>query len=58
MKYVLKTKGLQVKVRLSPNMIFCMCNIWVILKRTVIYLYSKKPHDQLFHCKTFQIRCH
>ena len=34
-----------------------MCNIWVILRRNVRYLYSKKPHlDQLFHCHV--IRCH
>ena len=38
---------------------FGMCNIWVIRRRNVIYLYSKKPHlDQLFHCQTFRIRCH
>ena len=34
-------------------MIFCMGNIWVILRRNVIYLYSKKPHlDQLFNCQS------
>ena len=30
------------KVRLTPNMIFGLCNIWVILRRNVIYLNSKK----------------
>ena len=36
------------KVRLIPNMIFVICNIWVILRRNVIYLYSKNPDlDQL-----------
>ena len=25
-------------------MIFGMCNIWVILRRNVIYFYSKNPH--------------
>jgi hypothetical protein len=40
-------------VRLTPNMNFGMCNTWVILRRNVIYLYSKKPHlDQLFHCRS------
>ena len=29
------------KVRLTLNIIFGMCNIWVILRRNVIYLYSK-----------------
>jgi hypothetical protein len=47
------------KVRLTPNIIFCMCNIWVILRRNAIYLYSKKFHlDQLFHCQSFRIWCH
>jgi hypothetical protein len=47
------------KVPLTPNMIFfCMCNIWVILRRNAIYLYSKKFHlDQLFHCQSFRIWC-
>jgi hypothetical protein len=41
------------KVRLTPNIIFVFCNIWVILRRNVIYLYSKKPPlDQLFHCQS------
>jgi hypothetical protein len=32
-----------------------MCNIWVILRRNVMYLYNKKPHlDQLFHCQRIQ----
>ncbi len=36
------------KVRLIPNMIFVICNIWVILRRNVIYLHSKNPDlDQL-----------
>jgi hypothetical protein len=40
-------------VWLTLNIIFCMCNIWVILRRNVIYLYNKKPHlDQLFHCQS------
>ncbi len=26
---------------LTPNMIFDMCNIWVILRRNIIYLFSK-----------------
>jgi hypothetical protein len=44
---------------LTPNMIFSMCNIWVILRRNVMYLYSKKPHlDQLFHCQSLRIWCH
>ena len=44
------------KVRLTPNTIFGMGNILVILRRNVIYRYSKKPHlDQLFHCQSFQI---
>ena len=30
-----------------------MCNISVILRRNVMYLYSQKPHlDQLFHCQS------
>ncbi len=29
------------KVQLTPNMIFGMCNIWVILRRNVIYLFSR-----------------
>jgi hypothetical protein len=29
------------KVRLTPNVIFCMRNICVILRRNVMYLYSK-----------------
>ena len=30
-----------------------MCNIWVILSRNVMYLYSKKSHlDQPFHCQS------
>jgi hypothetical protein len=42
-----------VKVQLTPNIIVGMCNIWVILRWNVIYLYSKKPHlDQLFHCQS------
>jgi hypothetical protein len=33
-------------------MIFGMGNIWVILRRNVMYLYSKNPHlGQLFHCQ-------
>jgi hypothetical protein len=33
-------------------MIFGMCNICVIQRRNVIYLYNKKSHlDQLFHCQ-------
>jgi hypothetical protein len=29
-----------------------MCNIWVIRRRNVMYLYSKKSHlDQLFNVK-------
>ena len=45
-----------VKVRLTPNMIFGMCNIWVIRRRNVIYLYDKKSHvDQLFHCQSLRI---
>jgi hypothetical protein len=41
------------KVRLTPNITFGMCNIWVILRRKVMYLYSKKHHlDQLFHCQS------
>jgi nucleobase transporter 1/2 len=44
------------KVRQTTNMIFGMCNIWVIRRRNVIYLYNKKSHlDQLFHCQSFQI---
>jgi hypothetical protein len=43
-------------VRLTPNIIFGMCNILVILRRNVMYLYSKKPHlDQLFHRQSVQI---
>ena len=35
-------------------MIFGMGNTWVILRRNVICLYSKKPHlGQLFHCQKF-----
>ena len=46
-------RGHKAKVRLTPNMIFGMCNIWVIRRRNVIYLYSKKPHlDQRFHCQS------
>jgi hypothetical protein len=46
-------------VRLTPNIIFGMCNIWVILRRNVMYLYSKKTHlDQLFHRQSVQIWCH
>ena len=30
-----------VRVRPAPNMIFCMCNIWAIRRRNVIYLYKK-----------------
>ena len=30
-----------------------MCNIWVILRRNIMYLYSKKPLlDQLCHCQS------
>jgi hypothetical protein len=44
------------KVRLTPNIIFGMGNTWVILRRNVMYVYSKKPHlDQLFHCQSFWI---
>jgi hypothetical protein len=46
-------------MRLTPNMIFGMCNIWVIRRRNVIYLYNKKSHlDQLFHCQSLRIWCH
>jgi hypothetical protein len=38
------------KVRLTLNIIFGMCNSWMILRRNVIYLYSKKVHlNRLFH---------
>jgi hypothetical protein len=41
------------RVQLTPNMNFGMGNIWVILRRNVMYLYSKKPHlGQLFHCQS------
>jgi hypothetical protein len=33
-----KNEQLRLKVRLTPNMIFCMCNIWVIRRRNVISL--------------------
>jgi ABC-type sulfate transport system permease subunit len=47
------------KLRLTTNMIFGMCNIWVIRRRNFIYLYSKKSYlDQLFHCQSFRIWCH
>jgi hypothetical protein len=41
--------------------LFALCNICAILRRKVIYLYSKKHHlglDQLFHCQMFGIWCH
>jgi hypothetical protein len=45
------------KVWLTPNMIFG--NIWVILRRNVMYLYSKKPHlAQRFHCQCFWMWCY
>jgi hypothetical protein len=48
-----------IKVGLTTNMIFGMCNIWVIRRRNVIYPYNKKSHlDQLFHCQSFRIWCH
>jgi hypothetical protein len=41
------------QVWLTPNIIFGMCNIWLILRRNVMYLYNKKPRlDQLFHCQS------
>jgi hypothetical protein len=53
------TNRYQFKVWLTPNTIFCMCNIWVIRRRNVIYLYSKNSlPDQLFHCQSFRIWCH
>ncbi len=33
-----------IKVQLTLNMTFGICNIWVILRRNVIYLYSENPH--------------
>jgi hypothetical protein len=45
-----------IKVRLTRNMIFGLCNIWVIRRRNVIYLYNKKSHlDQLFRYQSFRI---
>ena len=39
---------------IKVSVIFGMCNIWVILRRNVIYLCSKKPHlDQLPYCHSF-----
>jgi hypothetical protein len=43
-------------LRLTTNMIFGMCNIWVIRRKNVLYLYNKKSHlDQHFHCQSFRI---
>jgi hypothetical protein len=43
-----------IKVRLTPNIIFGMCNnIWIIRRRNVMNLHSKKPHlGWLFHCQS------
>ena len=42
------------KVVQTPWTNFCLCNIWVISRRNVIYLNNKKPHlDRLFHSQTF-----
>jgi hypothetical protein len=39
----------------TENMIFGVCNIWFILRRNVMHVYSKKPDlDQLFHYQRFQ----
>jgi hypothetical protein len=47
------------KVWLTTNTIFCMCNIWVIRRRNVIYFYNKKSYlDQLCHCRSLRIWCH
>jgi hypothetical protein len=47
---------------LTPNMIFGMGNIWVILRnviKTNNIFCSKKPHlSQLFRCQSFRIRGH
>ena len=46
----------EIKVRLTTDIIFGMCNIWVIRRRNVTYFYNKKSHlDQLFHCQSFRI---
>jgi hypothetical protein len=39
---IILRKSLQCKVNIIPNMIFVKGNIWVILRRNVIYLYSIK----------------
>ena len=36
-----KVKAIALLFKLTPNIIFGMCNIWVILRRNVMYLYSK-----------------
>jgi hypothetical protein len=42
-----KIKHALIKVGLTPNIIFGLCDIWVIiLRRNVMYLYSKNsPND-------------
>ena len=42
-----KIKHALIKVELTPNRIFALCDIWVIiLGRNVMYLYSKNsPND-------------
>jgi hypothetical protein len=38
---------------------YVLYNIWVILRRNIIYLYSKKPRlGQFFYFQNFQIRWH
>jgi hypothetical protein len=47
------------KVRLTPSIIFGMGNIWVILRRNVMYLYNKITSSwSTFSLSKFQIWCH
>jgi hypothetical protein len=64
-KYCIKILGIQLdrtecfKVLLTSNMIFGLRNIWIVLRRNVIYLYSKKARlDWLFGSQSCRKWCH